>query len=144
MVFSIEMTFCVHSRSHGLIFVYIREPQMSIQCTQEFSGYSVVYKRVQNAARSKTRISRISRIFFSNFYKSKTRMFENLGFFSAFSIFATGEYRKHGCLETSVFLKSQFSILTRQMFEIRGFQTSVFSNIENTDVGNLGFLKSQF
>ena len=49
MLFSIEMTFCVHSSSHGLIFVYIREPQMGIQCTQEFSGYSVVYKRVQNA-----------------------------------------------------------------------------------------------
>ena len=42
VVFSIEMTFAVHSSSHGLIFVYIREPQMDIQCTQEFSGYSVV------------------------------------------------------------------------------------------------------
>ena len=49
MVFSIEMTFCVHSSSHGLIFVYIRGPQMDIHCTQEFSGYYVVYKRVQNA-----------------------------------------------------------------------------------------------
>ena len=38
MLFSIEMTFCVHSSCHGLIFVYIREPQMGIQCTQEFSG----------------------------------------------------------------------------------------------------------
>ena len=49
MVFSIEMTFCVHSGSHSLIFVYIGEPQMDIQCTQEFSEYSVVYTRVQNA-----------------------------------------------------------------------------------------------
>ena len=49
MVFSIEMMFCVRSSSHGLIFVYIREPQMDIQCTQEFSKYSVVYTRVQNA-----------------------------------------------------------------------------------------------
>ena len=49
MVFSIEMTFCVHSSSHGLIFVYIREPQMDIQCTQGFSEYSVVYTIVQNA-----------------------------------------------------------------------------------------------
>ena len=49
MVFSIEMTFCVHNSSHGLIFVYIREPQMDIQCTQEFSGHSVVYTRAQNA-----------------------------------------------------------------------------------------------
>ena len=38
MVFSIEMTFCVHSNSHGLIFVYVREPQMDIQCIQEFRG----------------------------------------------------------------------------------------------------------
>ena len=50
MLFSIEMTLCVHSSSHGLIFVHIREPQMGIQCTQEFSGYSVVYKKVQNAS----------------------------------------------------------------------------------------------
>ena len=49
MVFSIEMTFCVHISSHGLIFVYTRELQMDIQCTQEFSEYSVVYTRVQNA-----------------------------------------------------------------------------------------------
>ena len=48
MVFSIEKMFCVHSSSHGLIFVYIREPQIDIQCTQEFSEYSVVYTRVQN------------------------------------------------------------------------------------------------
>ena len=49
MDFSIEMTFSVHSSSHGLIFVYIREPQMNIQGAQEFSRYSVVYTRVQNA-----------------------------------------------------------------------------------------------
>ena len=49
VVFSIQMTFCVHSSSHGLIFVYIREPQIDIQCTQVFSGYSVVYTSVQNA-----------------------------------------------------------------------------------------------
>ena len=49
MVSSIEITFCVHSSSHSLIFVYIREPQMDIQCTQEFFEYSVVYTRVQNA-----------------------------------------------------------------------------------------------
>ena len=49
MDFSIEMTFFVHSSSHGLVFVYIREPQMDIQCTQEFSEYCVVYTRVQNA-----------------------------------------------------------------------------------------------
>ena len=49
MDFSIEMRFCVHSSSDGLIFVYIREPQMDIQYTQEFSGYSVGYTRVQDA-----------------------------------------------------------------------------------------------
>ena len=38
MVFSIEMTFCVHSSSHGLTFVYIREPQMDIQCTKSSQG----------------------------------------------------------------------------------------------------------
>ena len=43
------MTFCVHSSSHCLIFMHIRKPQMDIQYTQEFSGYSVVYTRVQNA-----------------------------------------------------------------------------------------------
>ena len=37
MLFSIEMTFCVHSSSHGSIFVYIKEPQVGILCTQEFS-----------------------------------------------------------------------------------------------------------
>ena len=49
MVFSIEMMFCVHNSSHGFIFVYIREPQMDIHCTQEFSEYSVVYTRIQSA-----------------------------------------------------------------------------------------------
>ena len=49
VAFSIETTFCVHSSSQGLIFVHISEPQTGIQCTQEFSGYSVVHKRVQNS-----------------------------------------------------------------------------------------------
>ena len=88
-------------------------------------------------ARSKTqisRISRISRIFFSNFYKS------------VFSTFTYSEYRKLGFqkirdFQTSNFFKSQFLIFTRritgQMLEIRDFQTSAFSIFATGEYRNM-------
>ena len=45
MVFSIEMMLCVHSRSQGLIFVYIsvhESSQSILLCTQEYKMHSCV------------------------------------------------------------------------------------------------------
>ena len=92
-------------------------------------------------------------------------MFENLGFFeisvfeirdfqtSVFSIFAMGEYRKHGFInpcfrysentdvENLGFLKSQFSIFTRHMFENLGFLKSKFSIFTTGEYRKHGFIK---
>ena len=38
-----------------------------------------------------------------------------------FSIFATGEYLKHGCLKISDFLKSMFSMVTIGEYRTHGF-----------------------
>ena len=68
---------------------------------------------------------------------------------SVFSIFTIGEYRKHGCLKTSDFLNLSFRYsldrcLKYEIFKHPCFRYSLQVNIENTDVGNLRFLKSQF
>ena len=65
--------------------------------------------------------------YFSNFYLDlKNPRFSNI---RVFDIHLSDEYRKHGCLKISDFLKSQFWLFTRQMFE-----NPRFSNIGVFDI----------